>query len=129
MRYSVLFLRIGLGAVFLLFGFDKIVNLGGSIGVVANLGFISADLSILKIFVMSLGILEILMALSFFFGFLTRLAAFGASVFFVLILISFKVKFGFLEYRDIGLLGMSLYFLFNGAEEFSVDRLIFKKKV
>lgn len=129
MRYSILFLRVSLGLVFLLLGFDKMVNMGSNIGEVANLGFISADLNILKIFVLSLGILEILMAFSLFFGFLVRLSSFGASILLFIILISFWFKFGFFEYRDIGLLGMSIYLLLNGAGELSVDRLIFKKKV
>lgn len=125
MRYSILPIRVGLGLVFLMFGFDKICNPAGSLAEIMNI-FASWDFESARAFAFTLGIVEIAIGLGIFFGFFTRALALVATIFFILILLG-QWGSSALDYRDIGLLGMSISLLISGAGDKSLDRLLLKK--
>lgn len=121
-----MFLRVGIGVVFLLFGIDKL-NPGTAERAAAELVLIlgiASDTS--AVFTRSVGIIESFIAISFFLGFGIRWISPLAATMLVGIFGSITLKFGLQNnpglFRDIGLLGGTLTLWLLGAGPFSLDR-------
>lgn len=124
--YAPLFLRFGIGIVFLLFSWQKL-NLEtfpqarGEIQFISNLGLGSVSLVTYY-----MGILELAVAFSFFMGFLVRWFAPIAAALLLLIFASVVWRTGFTNdpglYRDIGMIGGALALWVLGAGPISLDR-------
>ena len=104
-KYSQLFLRLGLAFVFGLFGIDKIVHWPLHI---LWLGWIPNWLTFVpqNVFLIALGIVEIIVALLLLVNRFVRLAALACAAFLAGVVFSFGIN----EYavRDIGLIAMAL---------------------
>lgn len=129
-QYAPVALRIGLAIVFLLFGLKKLADPGQSTSEIQLLmNFDLADAAALSFY---LGLLEILVALSFILGFKVRIASILASLFVTLFFFSFLSKYGLSInpdlYRDIGLLGACIALSLLGAGPMSVDHSLSHKE-
>ncbi|MBI5354870.1 MAG: DoxX family membrane protein, partial [Candidatus Aenigmarchaeota archaeon] len=115
----VVFLRASLGSVFIWFGIDKLVNTAYWYMWVPQYAtpFFSQDL--LRIFMVSLGIIEAALGVCIITGFYLR----RASLFSAIILGATIVSLGILPViRDIGFLGISIY-LYLTSESQSGERV------
>jgi len=122
-KYAPLCLRIGLAAVFLLFGVQKLINPSQtSAEIQLLLNFELADATALNFY---LGLTEVIVAVAFVIGLKVRLFALIASVLLVMFFLSFLIKYGLSInpdlYRDIGLLGGAVALFLLGAGPWSFD--------
>jgi len=122
-KFAPLFLRLGLAAVFFLFGLQKLINPSQTTAEIQLLvNFELAEAAALNFY---LGLTEILIAFAFFFGFKVRLFSLAASFLLAMFFLSFLVKYGLSInpdlYRDIGLLGASAALFLLGAGPWSLD--------
>lgn len=129
-KFAPLFLRFGLAAVFLLFGLQKLINPSQTTAEIQLLlNFELVDAAALNFY---MGLVEILIAFTFVFGFRVRFFALVSSLMIAMFFISFLSKYGLSInpdlYRDIGLLGASLALFLLGAGPWSIERLLRKKE-
>lgn len=122
--YAPLALRIGLFTVFALFGLQKLSNPSQSASEIQLL----MNWSIGNAAAMNyyLGLIEIILAISFLIGFKIKTASLIASGLLILFFSSFLFKYGLSInpnlYRDVGLLGATIALFLLGAGPFSADR-------
>lgn len=122
-RFAPLFIRLGLAAVFFLFGLQKLTNPGQTTAEIQLLmNFELADAAALNFY---MGIAEIFIAASFLAGFRVRVTSLAGALFVFLFFVSFLFKYGISInpdlYRDLGLLGASLALFLLGAGPLSLD--------
>lgn len=122
-KYAPLVLRIGLAAVFVLFGLKKLMSPSqatAEIQLLMNFGL--ADAAAMNFY---LGLFEIIIATALIIGFKIRVFTVIASAFLFLFFFSFFAKYGFSInpdlYRDLGLLGAAIALFLLGAGPFSID--------
>jgi len=125
-KLASLFLRFGIGIVFLLFGIKKLLNPGQSTAEIQLLiNFDLADAAAMNFY---LGLIEVIIALAFFVGLKVRVTALVASIFLLLFFSSFLVRYGLSInpdlYRDVGLLGGTLALFLLGGGAWSLDELL-----
>ena len=122
--FAPLFLRVGIGIVFLLFGFQKLSSPSQTTAEIQLLvEFLNlAAASAINFY---LGITEVAIALGLLVGMKTRVFALLASLMTMLFFVSFIVKLGASInpdlYRDVGLTGGALALLFLGGGKWSWD--------
>jgi len=128
--YTPLFLRLGLGAVFLLFAFQKLSNPGqgqSEIQLLLNIGIGGA--SALNFY---LGIAELLVSISFILGAFIRYTGFIGAVLIIAFFSGLVAKYGFSQdptlNRDLGLLAGAITLWLLGAGPVSVDGWIKRSK-
>lgn len=121
--WALLVLRIGLAAVFLLFGYQKLSNplqTAAEIQLVLSLGIGSA--AAVNFY---LGLLEVIVGLALATGIRTKLFGAVAALLTVSFLASFLVKFGLSInpdlYRDVGLTAIGIALAILGAGRYSWD--------
>lgn len=126
---SALALRIGLAIVFLLFGLKKLYEPGqttAEIQLLLNLKLMNA--AALNFY---LGLVEIIIAVSFFIGYKIKITSLVSAILLTLFFLSFLVKYGLSInpdlYRDIGLLGASIALFMLGAGYMSLDEYFAKR--
>lgn len=124
--YAPLFLRVGIGIVFLLFSWQKL-NLDTFPQARAEIQFISNfGLGSVSVVTYYMGLLELFIALSFFAGFFVRISSPIAAIILLFIFASVVSKTGFTNdpglYRDIGMIGGALALWVLGAGPWSVDQ-------
>lgn len=126
--YGPFFVRLGLGAVFLLFGAQKMyASAQGSaeIQLILSTSFYEVPYATASLLNFGIGVLELALATALFLGLYTRLAAaiatFLVAAIFFSIVIKYGLKFDPTISRDIGLIGASLGLLFLGGGKWSVD--------
>jgi len=122
-KYAPLCLRFGLAFVFFLFGLKKLMNPEQSTAEIQLLlSFELADAAALSFY---LGLIEILTAISFLFGFKVRAFALVSAALTILFFSSFLVKYGLSInpdlYRDVGLFGAAIALFLLGAGPLSLD--------
>jgi len=124
------FLRLGLAVVFLLFGVQKLTSPGQATSetqLITN--FELADAAAINFY---LGLVEIVIAISFVLGFKVRLFASVSSLLIVTFFLSFLSKYGVSLnpdlYRDIGLIGASISLFLLGSGPFSLDSFFAQKE-
>ena len=122
--YSALLLRLGLGAVFALLGYNKLPHPENW------LVYITPQISHLfpwspYEFLKLQGIAEFLLGCALMIGFVTRACAFLSAV--ILALIIFFVWPDFGAVRDIGLLSVSLSLVISGGGRWSMDEFLKKE--
>ena len=127
--YAPLFLRFGLGLVFLLFAYHKLaVPEQGRVEIQGILNFVGLGASAAMNYY--LGLAEALVALTFFLGWQIRWTALlGAGLvggFFASILLKFGLTNDPNLYRDVGIFGAAVALWLTGAGPFSLDS---RKKV
>lgn len=129
-KFSPLFLRFGLGLVFVLFGIQKLSHPGqatSEIQLLTNLELVDA-----AAFNYYLGLTELCVAVSFFLGFKVRLFAPISFLMVAMFFLSFLSKYGASLnpdlYRDIGLGGASIALFLLGAGPLSFDNSPNKKE-
>ena len=111
-KYSNLILRLGLGIVFLIFGIGKFRNDIWSETIKNMTLFQNLVPFSLDIFVILIGVVEVLIAIFLIFGLFTRITALVAAL--ELISILFLLKFQ--DVREIGLLAIALVLLLERSE-------------
>ncbi len=118
---STFILRLGLGFVFSWFGLDKLLNPQNWQGYItpalAKLIFIDMSL-----FILLLGILELVIGLMLLLGLFTRLVASVAAVQLLVIIIS--LWFNEITVRDIGLFSIAVSLILNSSNYLALDKLI-----
>lgn len=118
--YSLLFVRLGLGAVFILFGYDKLLHPENWIIFCPPQASEIVPFS-LYTFLKLQGTAETLLGTALGLGFMTRLSAFFTTV--ILGLIIFFLWLDPIAVRDIGLLCASLALVISGGGRWSLERL------
>lgn len=123
--FAPLFLRLGLAAVFLIFGIQKLLQPGQGTAEVQLLTDISlADASAINYY---FGLIEVAIAAALVLGFWTRFAAFLAAGMELVIFFSFLTKYGLSLnpdlYRDIGLFGAAVALFLLGAGKWALDKV------
>ena len=128
--YAPIFLRLGIGVVFMLFAVQKLgspeqgraeiqILLNLKIGGAAALNYI-------------LGVMEIIIAISLFSGAFIRWTGLGAAMLVMLFLGGLVTKYGFSQdptlNRDLGLIGGLISLWVQGAGPLSLDAWFEKKK-
>lgn len=124
-KLSNLIIRIGIGFIFFYFGIDKFFHTS------AWMNWIPPKLVFLlpfsgQVFIYILGVLEIVLGLFIFIGFLTRISSFIASLMLLAIIIS--VGFNEVSARDITILASTVSLIFSGSNVFCIDNLIRRRK-
>ncbi len=120
-KIALTILRIGLGVVFLIFGIGKFRNdLWAQ--TIRNMDFFLSLPWSVNISIFFIGVLEVLTGISLIIGFFTRFFALLA----VLELAGILVLLNFQEVRDIGLMGIAVFFAVKKNDSLGVD-YIFKK--
>jgi len=122
MNYSAtlsLFARIGLAAIFILAGLNKIGGYEGTMGYMESMGVPGALLP-------AVIALEVLGGIAILIGLLTRLAAFGLAVFSIAAAVLFHFNFAdqmqfILFMKNIAIAGGFLLLMANGPGAYSVD--------
>lgn len=122
-KFAPLFLRFGLAVVFIIFGIQKLTNPGqGTSETQLLTNFELADAAAINFY---LGLIEILIAVSFVLGFKVRVFAFVSSLLVVIFFLSFLLTYGISLnpdlYRDIGLIGASIALFLLGSGPLSLD--------
>jgi uncharacterized membrane protein YphA (DoxX/SURF4 family) len=122
--YAPFLLRIGLAAVFLIFGMQKLMQPGQGTAEIELLISVSrGDASAMNYY---FGLVEIILAAMLTVGFRVRLAALLAAGMEFVIFTSFLMKYGLSLnpdlYRDIGLFAAALALFLLGAGRWSVDK-------
>ncbi len=121
--FAPLALRIGLFVVFALFGLQKLSNPSQTFSEIQLLMNWSAGNAAAMNFY--LGLIEIILALSFIVGFKVKTTSLAASGLLILFFSSFLFKYGLSInpnlYRDIGLLGATIALFLRGAGPISLD--------
>lgn len=122
--YAPLALRAGLFVVFALFGLQKLSNPSQSASEIQLL--MNWNIGNAAAMNYYLGLIEIILAISFFIGFKVKITSLAASGLLILFFSSFLFKYGLSInpnlYRDIGLLGATLALFLWGAGPISIDR-------
>lgn len=118
-KYSPVILRFGLAIVFLWFGFSQLKNPEPWTGLLP--GFLNSSI----IFIYFNAIFEIVFASLLLLGFFTRAVSFILGLH--LIGIIFSLGYGAVAVRDVGLAIASFSIFLYGADEFCLDKLLFKK--
>lgn len=122
-NFAPLALRIGLFVVFALFGFQKLYNPSQAASEIQLL----LDWSLVNAAPLNyyLGLVEMILAISFLTGFRVKIASAVASFMLILFFSSFLAKYGLSInpglYRDIGLLGAAVALFLTGAGPWSLD--------
>jgi len=117
--FAPVLLRLGIGALFLWFGFDQFIHTSDWLAYVPQ--SISDMLPIGTATIVHLnGAFEILFGLALFLGFYTRFAAFLLALH--LIDITYIVGYSALGVRDFGLTIATIAIWLNGKDFFSLDR-------
>ena len=120
-------LRVGMGIVFLLFGFDKLVNPAHWLifipSFLTNIAAAHPQLNAYG-FLRIQGIVEGFLGIQFLLGVLTRLTACGAAL--ILALIIYFIGLDPVGIRDLGLLFGAVAILFLGPGKWSVDAWLIK---
>jgi putative oxidoreductase len=122
MNYSAtlsLFARIGLAAIFILAGLNKIGGYEGTMGYMESMGVPGALLP-------AVIALEVLGGIAILIGLLTRLAAFGLAAFSIAAAVLFHFNFAdqmqfILFMKNIAIAGGFLLLMANGPGAYSVD--------
>jgi len=122
MNYSAtlsLLARIGLAAIFIMAGLNKIGGYEGTAGYMESMGVPS-------ILLPAVIALEVLGGIAIVVGFLTRLAAFGLTVFSIAAALLFHFNFAdqmqfILFWKNIAIAGGFMLLMANGAGALSVD--------
>ena len=118
---SSFILRIGLAIIFLYFGLDKFINLEANINVIKTFSFIPINI---KVFTISYGLVEILIASFLILGLFTKIIAIIASLMILTIFLAFWFLLNDLIIRDIGLLTAAISLAITGSDFLSIDRII-----
>ena len=120
---ALLVLRVGLAAVFFLFGFHKLSSPSqttAEIQLIVNMGL--GAVSAINYY---LGLTEIILALGLLAGVKTKLVGLASALLTIMFLGSFLVKFGISInpdlYRDVGLTSIGLAIFFAGPGKYSWD--------
>ena len=120
---ALLILRIGLAAVFFLFGFQKLSSPSqttAEIQLIVNLGL--GAVSAINYY---MGLVEIILALGLVIGIKTKLVGLAAAVLTASFLASFLIKFGVSInpdlYRDVGLTAIGIAIALLGAGKYGWD--------
>lgn len=128
--YAPLFLRLGLGAVFLLFAFQKLSHPEqgqAEIQLLLNIGIGGA--SAMNFY---LGITELLVGLSFILGAFIKYTGLIGAILIITFFSGLVSKYGFSQdptlNRDLGLLAGAITLWLLGAGSLSVDNLLNEKK-
>lgn len=120
---TTLILRVGLGFVFFYFGIDKLINPINWKGFITpelmNILFIDINL-----FILLLGIFEIILGLMLILGILTRTAALIISLHLFLVIIT--QGFNQISVRDIGLFAMAISLTITGSNYLLLGKIIKK---
>lgn len=128
--YAPLAIRLGLGAVFLLFSFQKLSVPGQTTAEIGQLFGMNLGTSSVTNFYTAL--LEGAIGIGLILGWYTRIFAFLASGMVIVIFSSIMLKYGATNdpnlYRDIGLIGAGIALMLLGAGGLSIDRIIEKKR-
>jgi putative oxidoreductase len=137
--FSLLFLRVPLGLVFMAHGSQKLFGLFGGQGVSATMKVFEEKMGIPPILTILAMIAEFGGGLGVLVGCLTRLSAFGIASVMVVAIYKVHLVNGFflnmsclpgrgqgIEY-NIVLLGVAMSLLFTGGGRWSLDRLIWRR--
>lgn len=124
MNYSALFsllARLGLAAIFIMAGLNKIGGYAGTVAYMESMG-------VPGILLPAVIALEVLGGAAIVVGYLTRLAAAGLAVFCLLTALLFHLNFAdqmqfILFWKNIAIGGGFLLLVANGAGAFSIDAL------
>lgn len=122
--YAPLFLRLGLAAVFLIFGIQKLIHPGQGTAEIELLISISrGDASAMNYY---FGLVEVILAAMLTLGFRVRVAALIAAGMEFVIFTSFLLKYGLSLnpdlYRDLGLFGAAVALFLLGAGKWALDK-------
>lgn len=124
------FLRLGLGLVFILFGYHKLsvpTQATAEVQLLLNIGIGSA--SAINFY---LGLVEFMIALALFLGFDSALSSFSAGFLTIGIFTSLVFKYGINQdptlNRDVGLIGAALALWLIGPGNWSLDNWLEKRK-
>ncbi|MEK7519885.1 MAG: DoxX family protein [Patescibacteria group bacterium] len=126
--YGPFFIRIGLAAVFLLFGAQKMYAASqgsAEIQLILSTSFYEVPFQLASLLNFGIGIVELALAAMLFLGWYTRLAAAAGTALIVVIFMSIIAKYG-LNFdptisRDLGLIGASAGLWFLGGGKWSID--------
>ena len=118
-KYSPVILRFGLAIVFLWFGFSQLKNPEPWTGLLP--GFLNSSVA----FIYFNGIFEIIFAFLLMIGLFTRVVSFILGLHLVGII--FSLGYGAVAVRDVGLAIVTFSIFLHGADEFCLDKLLFKK--
>lgn len=131
-NYGTLILRLIVGIVFIVHGYLKLIDLGGTAGFFGNLGIPAAGF-----FAILVALVEFLGGIGYVAGLFTRYAGLLTGIDMLVALILVHARNGFLiasgGYEGGGykfvltLLGISIFFLFHGAGKYSLDEKFFEK--
>lgn len=123
-RYSPLLLRAGLATVFLWFGFSQLKNPSQWIGMIP--GYARSIPLSPEIMIYFNGSFEIIFAILLLLGLFTRFTSLllGLHVLHIVTIVGYSA----IGARDLALAFATLSIFLHGADEFCLDKLIFKKK-
>lgn len=128
--YAPLFLRLGLGIVFFLFGFQKLSTPEqgqAEVQILLNIGIGGA--AAINFY---LGVTEMLISISLLLGAFVRYGALLATLLVIMFFTSIVSKYGISQdptlNRDIGLAGAAFTIFLIGAGPFSIDAILKKRK-
>lgn len=122
--YSIYLLRIGLGIVFLWFGFNQVFDSNSWTSYLPE--FISILPIEAKSFVLLNGIMEIIFGTLLILGLFTRISSLILSLH--LFGIAFSLGYTAIGVRDFGLAIATLVIFFHGEDDFSLDNILKKNK-
>lgn len=132
MPYAPLFVRIGIGLVFLLFSWSKLGLATAAQGRQEIIGLLGLNLGTAAALNYALGVTELMVSLSFITGTFIKytglLGAFLISSFFGTLVLKYGINQDATLNRDLGLIGGSLTLWLLGAGPFSVDAWLAKRK-
>ena len=138
-RLPALVLRLFLAIVFFPHGAQKVFGCLGGPGLAGSINLMTTKLHIPLAFAILAIAAEFLGPIGLFFGFLTRVAAFGIAVEMAVAIFLVHLKFGFfmnwfgqkagegIEYHLL-LIGMSIALMIAGGGTLSIDRAITRKR-
>lgn len=118
-----LFLRVSLGAVFLIFGMGKFDNDVWA-KTIQNMAFFRSLPWDAHVSVILVGATEVATGVALILGFSTRFFACIASIMLLGIILLLQLQ----EIRDIGLLGAAFYLAMENDNSWGISRLLKKKK-
>ncbi len=119
-EYAPIFVRLGIGIVFLLFGFDQTFNPANWMAWTPSfISFLSGN-----VFWLFTGIFNMIVGFLLLIGLLTRLAGLLASLHLIGVIIT--LGYNDIAIRDFGLLLGAISVLLYGADKWCVDKRIWK---
>lgn len=124
-KYEGIILRTGLAVVLLWFGFSQLKDPSGWTGMIP--GYVSSMFSNLNMLIYFNGAFEIFFASLLILGIFTRFTS--GILFLHMIHIVTIVGYGPIAFRDLAIALALLSIFFRGADEFSLDRIIFRKNI